>query len=125
MVEYRLELIQVPVSDVERSKEFYTDQAGFHLDVDYTVHEGLRFIQLTPPGSPASIAIGLGMTTMQPGCVEGLQLVVTDIEAAREELLGRGIDVTEVKVFDWGSFIHFADPDGNKWSVQQMPKRSP
>jgi catechol 2,3-dioxygenase-like lactoylglutathione lyase family enzyme len=122
-VEWRLELVQVPVSDVDRAKAFYTEKAGFNADVDVTVREGLRFVQLTPPGSPASIAIGTGLSEMQPGSVQGLQLVVGDIEAARAELLERGVEVGEVLVFDWGSFVFFSDPDGNGWAVQHMPAR--
>jgi catechol 2,3-dioxygenase-like lactoylglutathione lyase family enzyme len=114
-VEWRLELVQVPVSDVDRAKAFYTEKAGFDADVDVTVHEGLRFVQLTPPGSPTSITIGTGVTTMAPGSVEGLQLVVADIHDARAELVGRGVEVSEVQVFPWGSFVFFSDPDGNGW----------
>ncbi len=122
-MDWKLELIAVPVSDVDRAKAFYTEKAGFNADQDVTVHEGLRFVQLTPPGSPASIAIGTGLTEMKPGSVEGLQVVVADIEAARAELAARGVEVSEVQVFDWGSFVFFADPDGNRWSVQQLPAR--
>lgn len=118
-MDYRLELVQVPVSDVDRAKDFYTQRAGFVLDHDHDVGGGIRFVQLTPPGSGASIAIGTGLTTMPPGSVEGLQLVVADIEAAREELTGRGLDVGEVQDFPWGRFLFFADPDGNRWAVQQ------
>jgi catechol 2,3-dioxygenase-like lactoylglutathione lyase family enzyme len=123
-MDFRLELVQVPVSDADRAKAFYTDKAGFTLDMDAEVGDGIRFIQLTPPGSPASIAIGTGLTTMVPGSVEGLQLVVTDIEAAHAELAGRGVEVSEVQVFDWGSFVFFSDPDGNRWAVQEAPARS-
>ena len=122
-MDFRLELVGVPVSDVDRAKAFYTDKAGFTLDMDAEVGGGVRFVQLTPPGSPASIAIGTGLTSMAPGSVEGLQLVVTDIKAARAELAGRGVDVSEVQVFDWGSFVYFSDPDGNRWAVQQIPVR--
>ncbi len=118
-MDFRLELVQVPVSDVDRAKDFYTQRAGFVLDHDHEVGGGIRFVQLTPPGSGASIAIGTGLTTMPPGSVEGLQLVVADIEAAREELTGRGLDVGEVQDFPWGRFLFFADPDGNRWAVQQ------
>lgn len=118
-MDYRLELVQVPVSDVDRAKDFYTQRAGFVLDHDHEIGGGIRFVQLTPPGSGASIAIGTGLTTMPPGSVEGLQLVVADIEAAREELTGRGLDVGEVQDFPWGRFLFFADPDGNRWAVQQ------
>jgi len=123
-MDFRLELIQVPVSDVERAKAFYTEKAGFTLDMDADVGNGVRFIQLTPPGSPASIAIGSGLTKMRPGSIEGLQVVVTDIEAARAELASRGVDVSEVQHHPWGSFVFFSDPDGNGWAVQQAPPRS-
>jgi catechol 2,3-dioxygenase-like lactoylglutathione lyase family enzyme len=120
-MDFRLELIPVPVSDVERAKAFYTEKAGFNVDNDVTVKEGLRFIQLTPPGSACSIAIGEGITEMEPGSLEGLQAVVDNADAAREELAGRGIDVSEVQEFPWGRFVFFSDPDGNGWSVQQLP----
>ena len=123
LVDFRLELVQVPVADVDRAKTFYTEQAGFNLDVDIAVSDEIRFVQLTPPGSPASIALGTGLTDMAPGSVKGLQLVVADIEAARAELAGRGVDVSDVQVFDWGSFVYFSDPDGNAWAVQQLPAR--
>jgi catechol 2,3-dioxygenase-like lactoylglutathione lyase family enzyme len=113
-MDLRLELVQVPVSDVDRAIAFYTERAGFVLDHDHAVGGGIRFVQLTPPGSPASIAIGTGLTTMPPGSVEGLQLVVADIEEARAELTGRGLDDP------WGRFLFFADPDGNRWAVQQI-----
>ncbi len=122
-MEYRLELVQVPVSDVDRAKAFYTEMAGFNEDVDITVSDEIRFVQLTPPGSPASIALGIGLTEMAPGSVQGLQLVVDDIEEARADLVERGVEVSEVQVFDWGSFVFFSDPDGNGWSVQQIPVR--
>src|SRR5687767_7703404 len=120
-MDFKLELIPVPVSDVERAKAFYTDKAGFTLDNDVTVKEGLRFIQLTPPGSACSISIGEGITEMAPGSIEGLQLVVADIDEAREELADRGVEVGEVQEFPWGKFVLFKDPDGNAWSVQQLP----
>jgi predicted enzyme related to lactoylglutathione lyase len=123
-MDFRLELVQVPVSDVDRAKAFYTEQAGFVLDHDHEVGGGIRFVQLTPPGSPASIAIGTGLTTMAPGSVDGLQMVVTDIEAARAELAGRGLEVSEIQDFPWGSFVFFADPDGNRWAVQQTTPRT-
>jgi catechol 2,3-dioxygenase-like lactoylglutathione lyase family enzyme len=119
-MDFRLELVQVPVSDVDRAKDFYTQRAGFVLDHDHEVGGGIRFVQLTPPGSGASIAIGSGLTTMPPGSVEGLQLVVDDVEAARDELTGRGLDVGDVQDFPWGRFLFFADPDGNRWAVQQI-----
>jgi predicted enzyme related to lactoylglutathione lyase len=123
-VEWRLELVQVPVSDVDRAKAFYAEQVGFHLDHDHQVSEGLRFVQLTPPGSGCSIALGTGLGTMPPGSVQGLQLVVPDIEAARAELVGRGVDASKIQDFPWGSFVFFSDPDGNGWAVQQIQPRS-
>lgn len=123
-MDFRLELVQVPVSDIERAKAFYTEKAGFALDVDADVGGGVRFVQLTPPGSPASIAIGSGLTTMKPGSIEGLQLVVTDADEARADLAGRGVDVSDVHTFPWGRFVYFSDPDGNGWAVQELPVRS-
>jgi catechol 2,3-dioxygenase-like lactoylglutathione lyase family enzyme len=122
-MDMRLELVQVPVSDVDRAKAFYVDQVGFHLDHDHQVTEDLRFVQLTPPGSACSIAIGTGLTTMAPGSVEGLQMVVADIHAAHQELTGRGVDVSDVQDYPWGSFVFFKDPDGNAWAVQAIPPR--
>ena len=122
-MDWRLELVQVPVSDVDRAKAFYTEKAGFNADHDHTVSDEIRFVQLTPPGSDCSIALGTGLSGMEPGSVQGLQLVVSDIEAARAELVERGVDVSEVQVFDWGSFVFFSDPDGNGWAVQQIPAR--
>ena len=122
-MDMKLELFAVPVSDVDRAKAFYTDQAGFHADHDFTVSDEIRFVQLTPPGSACSIAIGKGLTDAAPGSVQGLQLVVTDVEAARKEFVDRGAEVSEVQDFPWGRFIFFADPDGNKWAVQQIPPR--
>ena len=119
-MDYKLELIGVPVSDPDRAKAFYVDQAGFNADHDHTVSEDVRFIQLTPPGSACSIAIGKGVTDVEPGSVQGLQLVVEDIEAAKAELSGRGVDVGEVQDFPWGRFLFFRDPDGNGWAVQQI-----
>ena len=119
-VEMKLELVSVPVSDVDRAKEFYVDKAGFNPDHDHTVSDELRFVQLTPPGSAASISIGTGLSEMEPGSIEGLQLVVADIEAARDALSGRGVEVSEVQDFPWGRFVFFADPDGNRWAVQQL-----
>jgi predicted enzyme related to lactoylglutathione lyase len=123
MVDFRLELVQVPVSDVDRAKAFYTEKAGFNADHDHRVSDEIRFVQLTPPGSACSIALGTGLTDMEPGSVQGLQLVVADIKAARAELAERGVEVSEVQEFDWGSFVFFSDPDGNGWSVQQIPAR--
>ncbi len=120
---FELQLVQVPVSDVDRAKAFYTEQAGFTADADLVVSEDLRFVQLTPPGSACSIALGTGITDMEPGSIEGLQLVVSDVRAAREELDERGVEVSEVQEYDWGSFVYFSDPDGNGWAVQQTPAR--
>jgi len=122
-VDWRLELVQVPVSDVDRAKAFY-ENVGFTADHDHQVSDELRFVQLTPPGSACSIAFGTGLGSMAPGSVQGLQLVVADIEAARAELVERGVDVSEIQHFDWGSFVFFSDPDGNSWAVQQLPART-
>src|SRR5690348_13444792 len=121
-MDMKLELVTVPVTDVDRAKAFYVDKAGFIADHDHQVNEGLRFVQLTPPGSACSIAIGTGLTDKAPGSAQ-LQLVVPDVRAAREELLGRGLDPGEVQRFDWGSFVFFADPDGNTWAVQELVPR--
>ena len=121
---FELQLVQVPVSDVDRAKAFYTEKAGFHPDHDHRVSDEIRFVQLTPPGSACSIAIGTGLgSAMTPGSVQGLQLVVPDIHGARAELAERGVEVSDVQEFDWGSFVFFADPDGNRWAVQQLPPR--
>ena len=122
-MDWKLELVVIPVSDVDRAKAFYTDTVGFHADHDYTVNPELRFVQLTPPGSACSVALGKGLTTAAPGSLQGLQLVVADAEAARAELIGRGLDIAPVQDFPWGRFIFFSDPDGNRWAVQQIPKR--
>jgi catechol 2,3-dioxygenase-like lactoylglutathione lyase family enzyme len=122
-VDYKLELIAVPVSDVDRAKAFYVDQAGFNADHDHRISDELRFVQLTPPGSGCSITIGVGITQSPPGSMQGLQLVVADIEQAREELRGRGLDAGEVQDMPWGRFLFFQDPDGNGWAIQQLPPR--
>jgi predicted enzyme related to lactoylglutathione lyase len=119
----RLELIQVPVSDVDRAKAFYTEQAGFNADHDHVVSDEIRFVQLTPPGSACSIAIGTGTTPMAPGSVQGLQVVVDDVAAVRAELVARGVEASEIQDFPWGSFTFFSDPDGNGWAVQQPVPR--
>ena len=121
MMNFKLELVNVPVSDVDRAKAFYADKVGFHLDHDHIVDDEIRFVQLTPPGSACSIAIGTGLSEAEPGSVAGMQLVVDDIEGARAELVGGGVEVSEVQVFPWGSFVFFSEPDGNAWSVQQLP----
>ena len=123
-MDFRLELINVPVSDVDRAKAFYVDQVGFNADHDHQVSDDMRFVQLTPPGSACSIAIGTGLgSEASPGSLQGLQLVVDDIEAARAELAGRGVEVGEVQRFPWGGFVFFRDPDGNGWAVQEIPPR--
>ena len=122
-MDWKLELVAVPVSDVDRAKAFYTDGAGFNADHDHQVNDQLRFVQLTPPGSACSIAVGDGISDAPPGSVQGLQLVVPDIEAARAELVGRGVEVSEVQDLPWGRFVYFSDPDGNGWSVQEVPPR--
>jgi catechol 2,3-dioxygenase-like lactoylglutathione lyase family enzyme len=122
-MDWKLELVAIPVSDVDHAKAFYTERAGFHADHDYTVSEEIRFVQLTPPGSACSIAVGRGLVDTPPGSAAGLQLVVPDIGTARAELAGRGVKVSDVQDFPWGSFVFFADPDGNRWSVQQVPPR--
>ena len=122
-MDWKLELIAVPVSDVDRAKAFYTEQAGFVADHDHAVSDEIRFVQLTPPGSACSIALGKGISDAEPGSVQGLQLVVADIEAARAELVERGVEASSVQAFPWGSFVFFSDPDGNGWAVQQLPPR--
>jgi predicted enzyme related to lactoylglutathione lyase len=122
-MQMKLEVVHVPVSDVDRAKAFYTEQIGFNADHDHQVTDELRFVQLTPPGSACSIAIGTGLTQMKPGSIEGLMMVVPDVRAARDELMQRGTDVSEVDVQPWGSFVYFSDPDGNAWVLQQLPDR--
>jgi len=122
-VDWKLELVAVPVSDVDRAKRFYVEQAGFNADHDHAVSDEIRFVQLTPPGSACSIALGKGIVDTPPGSVQGLQLVVSDVHAARAELVERGVEVSEVQDFPWGSFVFFRDPDGNGWAVQQLPAR--
>ena len=123
-MDWKLELVAIPVSDVDRAKSFYTEQVGFTADHDHRVSDAIRFVQLTPQGSACSIALGTGITQAPPGSVQGMQLVVSDIQAARAELSARGVEVSEVQAFDWGSFVFFSDPDGNGWAVQQLPPRS-
>ena len=122
-MEWKLELVGIPVSDVDRAKTFYTEKVGFNADHDHRVNEGLRFVQLTPPGSACSIVIGEGVIDAPPGSVRGMQMVVSDINAARAQLAERGVEVGEVQQFPWGSFVFFSDPDGNRWAVQQLPAR--
>ena len=122
-MDWKIELVAIPVSDVDRAKAFYTEQAGFVADHDHTVSDEIRFVQLTPTGSACSITIGKGVTDAAPGSARGLQLVVSDIEQAHAELAGRGIDVGEIQDLPWGSFVFFEDPDGNRWAVQQIQPR--
>ena len=123
-MDWKLELVAVPVSDVDRAKAFYTEKVGFVADHDHQVSDELRFVQLTPPGSACSIALGSGIVDTPPGSVQGLQMVVADVRAARAELVERGLEVGEVQEFPWGRFIFFADPDGNGWAVQELVPRS-
>jgi catechol 2,3-dioxygenase-like lactoylglutathione lyase family enzyme len=122
-MDWRLELVIVPVSDVDQAKAFYAEKLGFNADHDHTVSDKIRFVQLTPPGSGCSIAVGKGLIDTAPGSLKGLQLVVDDIEAAQNQLRDRGVDVSDVQDFPWGRFVFFSDPDGNGWSVQQLPRR--
>jgi predicted enzyme related to lactoylglutathione lyase len=119
-MDWKLELVAVPVSDVDRAKRFYAEQVGFNADHDHKISDELRFVQLTPPGSACSITVGVGVTDAAPGSVRGLQMVVDDIEAAHAHLADRGVEVSEVQDFPWGRFVFFADPDGNRWAVQQI-----
>jgi len=123
-MDMKLELVAVPVSDPDAAIAFYRDKVGFVLDHDHTVSEDVRFVQLTPPGSACSIAVGKGISTKEPGSVEGLQVVVSDIEEARSTLAAGGVEVSDVHDFPWGRFVYFADPDGNGWAVQEIPPRS-
>ena len=122
-MDWKLELVAIPVSDVDRAKAFYADKAGFAVDHDHRVSDEVRFVQLTSPGSACSIAIGTGFVDAEPGSVKGMQIVVADIQAAHAELVERGVEASEVQDFPWGSFVFFEDPDGNGWAVQQLPPR--
>ena len=123
VMDWKLELVALPVTDVDRAKQFY-EKLGFNADTDATVSDEIRFVQLTPPGSACSIAIGRGITDAAPGSVRGMQMVVTDAAAARDELKARGIPVSDLQEFDWGRFVFFADPDGNQWAVQEITRRA-
>ena len=124
LMDWKIELIAVPVSGVDRAKAFYVEKVGFNADHDHQVNERLRFVQLTPPGSACSISIGTGFTQMKPGSIEGLQMVVPDIEEAHQQLAERGVAVSEIEDMPWGRFVYFSDPDGNRWAVQEVPKRN-
>ena len=121
--DWKLELVAIPVSDVDRAKAFYVDKACFNADHDHTVSDAVRFVQLTPPGSACSIAIGKGISDAAPGSVQGMQLVVKDVVAAKAELNARGVDCGDVQDFPWGRFVFVKDPDGNRWAVQEIPAR--
>ncbi len=123
-MDWKLELMMVPVTDVDRAKAFYVDQVGFHADHDHRVNESLRFVQLTPPGSACSIAIGEGISDAAPGSIDCLQIVVDDVTAAHDELAERGVEVSDVEELGWGTFTSFRDPDGNRWALQQLPSRT-
>jgi catechol 2,3-dioxygenase-like lactoylglutathione lyase family enzyme len=120
---WKLELVSIPVTDVDRAKDFYVNQVGFYADHDHQVNDALRFVQLTPPGSACSVVMGTGITEMAPGSQKGVQIVVEDVEAARQHLIVNGIAASEVDVQPWGSFVTFSDPDGNTWALQQLPAR--
>ncbi len=122
-MDLKLELVPLPVTDVDRAKAFYVEQVGFHDDHDHQVTDELRFVQLTPPGSACSVVMGTGITDMSPGSQKGLQLVADDVVAVRQELISRGVEVSDVDAQPWGSFIYFSDPDGNTWAVQQIPPK--
>jgi catechol 2,3-dioxygenase-like lactoylglutathione lyase family enzyme len=122
-MDWKIELIALPVTDVDRAKAFYVDRIGFNADHDHRVSDELRFVQLTPPGSACSICFGEGLTDAEPGSVRGIQMVVTDIEKSHEHLTSRGVNVSQIDDQAWGRFVYFADPDGNTWAVQQLPPR--
>jgi catechol 2,3-dioxygenase-like lactoylglutathione lyase family enzyme len=123
-MDFKLELVQVPVTDVDRAIAFYVDKAGFTLDHDHKINDDLRFVQVTPPGSACSISFGVGLTDMAPGSLEGMQVVVSSAEDARDALAAGGVEVSEVQEFPWGRFVYFSDPDGNGWAVQELPQPS-
>ncbi len=122
-MDWKIELVAIPVTDVDRAKAFYVDQVGFHADHDHQVNDALRFVQLTPPGSACSVVLGTGVTEMAPGTQRGVQVVVADVAAARRQLVDRGVAVSDIDVQPWGSFVRFSDPDGNVWVLQQLPAR--
>ena len=122
-MDWKLELVSIPVTDVDRAKDFYVNQVGFSADHDHQVNDLLRFVQLTPPGSACSVVMGTGITDMTPGSQRGVQVVVEDVKAARQHLIANGVAASEVDVQPWGSFVTFSDPDGNTWALQQLPAR--
>ena len=137
-MDWKIEVVTIPVSDIERARDFYSEKVGFNLDIDYRISDEIHLVQLTPPGSACSIHLGTSTTAMEPGSIDGLFLVVGDVRAARAELMGRGVDVGDVQVFDEGAYrparegenldlvgcVYFSDPDGNRWCVQQIPART-
>lgn len=122
-MDWKIELVAIPVTDVDRAKAFYVEQVGFHADHDHQISDALRFVQLTPPGSACSVVLGVGITDMPPGSQKGVQMVVDDVAVARRQLLDRGVQASEIDVQPWGSFVTFSDPDGNTWALQQLPPR--
>ena len=122
-MDWKIELVAIPVTDVDRAKAFYVDQVGFNADHDYQVSETLRFVQLTPPGSACSVVMGTGITEMAPGSQKGVQMVVADAAAARKHLIDNGVAASEIDVQPWGTFVYFSDPDGNTWALQEVPAR--
>lgn len=122
-MDWKIELLAVPVSDIDRAKTFYVDQLGFNADHDIPVNDNLRFVQLTPPGSACSIVLDTNMTDMAPGSQRGIQVVVADAEAARAQIVTKGVDASEVQDMPWGRFVFFSDPDGNGWALQELPAR--
>lgn len=123
-MQMKIEVVPIPVTDVDRAKRFYVEQVGFHDDFDSVVDEQTRFVQLTPPGSACSIVLGVGVVEMEPGTQKGVMMVIDDADAAHAELTARGVDVSPVSELEWGRFVYFADPDGNTWTLQQLPPRS-
>jgi catechol 2,3-dioxygenase-like lactoylglutathione lyase family enzyme len=123
-MDWKIEVVFLGVTDVDRAKAFYVDQVGFHADHDVQVHESLRFVQLTPPGSACSVAFGQGITDMEPGSQRGVMVVVPDVKTAREQLLASGVEASDIDVQPWGSFVRFSDPDGNSWALQELPERA-
>jgi catechol 2,3-dioxygenase-like lactoylglutathione lyase family enzyme len=137
-MDWKIEVVTIPVSDIDRARDFYSEKVGFEVDIDFKVSDDLRLVQLTPPGSACSIHLGKGTVDMEPGSVDGVFLVVTDVRVARGRLLVRGVEVGELQVFDEGSYrtaregenldlvgcVFFRDPDGNRWCVQQIPVRN-
>jgi predicted enzyme related to lactoylglutathione lyase len=122
-MDWKIELVPIPVTDVDRAKAFYVNQVGFNPDHDYQVSDTVRFVQLTPPGSACSIVMGTGIIEMTPGSQKGLQVVVADVDQARQDLIAHAVAASDVDVQPWGSFVTFSDPDGNTWSLQQLPQR--